>query len=395
MGWIVGFMSLSIVVAENIPYAKEAFSGLGSTTVLARDQITPQTIRDADVLIVRSTTKVTRSLLEGSKVKFVGTATIGIDHVDLDFLQERKITFASAPGSNANSVSEYITEVLLMLAREKGKPLSQSVLAIVGVGNVGSRVAKKAEALGMTVLRNDPPKARETNDPIYLAQEEALARADHVTFHVPLTRSGPDRTEGMINSRLLKLIRPGATLINTSRGPISVEKDMLNALSDKTLSHLVLDVWQGEPEVDPATLERVFLGSPHIAGHAFDAKVKGTRMMYEAVCKWAGHEPDFDFAPLLPAPEIPQLDLTYETEDDDEALLLSAIRRVYEARMDDTFLRNLVETGKDVGRTFQNYRKTYRQRREFYNTTVVLPASRARLADIMRSLRFQTITKGE
>ncbi|MBI4419049.1 MAG: 4-phosphoerythronate dehydrogenase, partial [Ignavibacteriales bacterium] len=212
-------MNSSIVISKNSPGASDAFSTLGSVRELDSSEITAETVRDADTLIVRSETRVDRPLLENSAVRFVGTLTIGTDHVDLKYLKSRNIGFASAPGSNANSVAEYVVAALLTWADKDGIQLREKSIGIVGVGNVGRIVAKYAAVLGMRVILNDPPLARVTGDPRYRPLDE-LMEADIVTVHVPLTRSGQDATVHLFGTDRIRAMKRGSVLINTSRGAV-------------------------------------------------------------------------------------------------------------------------------------------------------------------------------
>ena len=198
-----------IVADENIPYVREAFAVLSDVCLVHGRNLTSEIVKDADVLLVRSVTKVNADLLEGSRVQFVGTATIGTDHIDLDYLNRKGIAFASAPGSNATSVAEYVTAALLTIADRRGISLNGKSVGIIGVGNVGSRVRARVEALGMKAICNDPPLARETGDPQFRPLAEAL-EADVVTLHVPLTREGPDATFHLADGAFFGKLRPGA-----------------------------------------------------------------------------------------------------------------------------------------------------------------------------------------
>ncbi len=364
-------MSLRIVADENIPCAQEAFSCLGNVRLMPGRAIDPDAVSDADALIVRSITKVNRSLLEGSPVKFVGTATIGFDHIDLNYLNERGIEFASAPGSNANSVSEYITASLLLLSEKLGKPLAGSKIAIVGVGNVGTRVHAKAQALGMECLLNDPPRYRETIDPKYLLLGEAISDADFVTLHVPLQEQGPDMTLSMADSGFFAFMKSESVFLNTSRGPVTDERELAFALERGHLSAAVLDVWRNEPSIDPNLVGRAFLATPHIAGYSFDGKVNGTRMMFESLARWTRTDVKLDFNQLLPEPEVGYLDLSKE-KGNDEAILRKAVLSVYNIKGDDQRLRQAA-AGPEIGQGFDRLRKDYPRRREFQNTKLALP----------------------
>ena len=278
---------MKIVADANIPLLADAFGPLGEVTALPADCITPEAVHGADALLVRSVTKVGAPLLEGSRIRFVATATIGVDHIDEAYLASKGIGFAYAPGSNARSVAEYVLAAMTVLGERGGYDFRRQTLGIVGCGNVGGRLARMAEGLGMRVLRNDPPLARETHDPRFVPIE-AMAEADVVTFHVPLSREGPDATYGMIGARLLGMLKPGVTVINTSRGGVGDPAALRQTCDSGRLGALVLDVWKGEPEIDVHLMARVSIATPHIAGYSYDGKVNGTRMILEALCRHFG-----------------------------------------------------------------------------------------------------------
>ncbi len=380
----------SFVVDENVPFAHETFGRLGPVRLLPGRRITADDVRDVDVLIVRSVTRVDRRLLEGSRVAFVGTATIGCDHVDVEYLRERGTGFASAPGSNANSVAEYVTAALLRSAAARGVTLAGSTIAVVGVGNVGTRVVAKAEALGMRAVLNDPPRQRETNDPVFVPLVDALATADYVTLHVPLERRGPDATVGMASDRFFETIRPGAVFLNTSRGAVAEEGALAAALDSGRISQAILDVFQHEPEIDPGIVRRAFIATPHIAGYSYDGKVAATLMLYTAVCRWRQRPEAIDISPLLPAPGVPRVDLT-DRDGTDEDLLRAAVSAVYDIEEDDCALRHAVAQP-DRGVQFDLLRKRYRQRREFHHTIVVAGHHRETLAQRAARLGFRVQT---
>lgn len=368
-------MTRKIVVDENIPYGREAFGTLSEVRTMAGRAITPVDLRDAEILCVRSITKVNADLLAGTAVRFVATATIGVDHIDLPYLRSRGIAFASAPGSNANSVAEYITAALLVMADRRAMELAGKTLGIVGVGNVGSRVAAKAAALGMRTILNDPPLARETGEAKYRPIEELQAEADIVTLHVPLTKTGPDATFHLADTAFIERLKPGAILMNTSRGGVADTGALTAAIGAGRLGGCVLDVWENEPNIDPALLERVDIASPHVAGYSFDGKVKGTQMIYEAACRFAGVEPTFDPTPLLPPPDVDEID--YSGADDnitEQQMFYDSVLIVYDILADDADMRDLLlKPPGSRGDCFDSLRKNYRQRREFNHTHVVLP----------------------
>ncbi len=379
--------SMKIVADENIPLVSRAFGSFGEVETMPGRKIRPEAVRDAEVLLLRSITKVDAALLSGSRVRFVGTATIGVDHVDRDWLKSQGIGFASAPGSNAESVAEYIVAALLVLAERMNTTLAGKSLGIVGVGNVGSRVARNAKALGMQVLLNDPPLKQATGDTRYLTLEETL-QADIVTLHVPLTREGPDRTWHLADEDFFRCMRPGSVFINTSRGAVVDSGALMKALG-KTLSAAVLDVWEHEPGVDPHLLKRVQIGTPHIAGYSYDGKVTGTEMLYRAYCEFRGEAPAWTPGGDLPEPETPLVRLDTRKKKGDD-LLREAVKAVYDIEADDRRMRDLLNLSQEeIGPAFDRLRKEYPRRREFTNTTVILEPGDTGVMNMLAGLRFR------
>ncbi|MDA0991845.1 MAG: 4-phosphoerythronate dehydrogenase, partial [Verrucomicrobia bacterium] len=255
---------MKIVCSANMPFVEAAFDTLGDVICKQGRDIGPDDVRDADILAVRSTTKVTRELLAGSRVRFVGTATIGTDHMDLDYLAAAGIDWCYSPGCNANSVAEYVTAALLHLANQHGFTLAGKTIGIVGVGNVGRRVLEKAQALGLKVLLNDPPREREQDDSAdFHPIDVVLAQSDILTLHVPLTHDGPDATHHLVDAAFLKKLKPGAIFINAARGPV-VETDALIAtIRSGAISHAVIDTWEGEPAYRHDLLPLADIATPH------------------------------------------------------------------------------------------------------------------------------------
>jgi erythronate-4-phosphate dehydrogenase len=377
---------LRIVADANIPLLEEAFGPLGEVVALPADRITPEAVCDADALLVRSVTKVNAALLDGSRVRFVATATIGVDHVDEAYLASRGIGFASAAGSNARSVAEYVMAALTVLAARGGWRLQGRILGIVGVGNVGSRAARLAEAIGLRVLRNDPPLARKTGDPAYVPLK-ALAEADIVTFHVPLTREGPDATCQMAGAKLLGMLKPGTVLLNTSRGNVVDPAALKAAIAGRRLSAVVLDVWPGEPNIDLDLLDKADLATPHIAGYSYDGKVNGTRMVLEALCRHFGLARDWDPSPLMPPAANPRVKIPAGVAP--EEAIRRAIAAAYDIEAEDARLRAIAGEKPDRrGKFFEALRKNYPVRREFQETTVELAAPDPRIEKTLAALGF-------
>jgi erythronate-4-phosphate dehydrogenase len=380
--------TVKIIVDENIPFGREAFGRLGDVVTMHGRKMDAAAVRDADVLIIRSITKVNRELLEGSRVRFVGTCTIGTDHVDEAYLRERGIAFASAPGCNANSVAEYVVCSLLVLAKRGGYQLEGKSIGVVGVGNVGSKVVAKCEALGMRVLQNDPPLARLFPCEKRFLPLEALMDADFITLHVPLTKTGEDKTWHMADAAFLKRMKAGAVLLNTCRGAVLGNKIVTNHQSPIT-NHLVLDVWEGEPAIDVSLFDRVALGTPHIAGYSYDGKVNGTTMVYQAACKAVGCKPDWNATPLMPPSPHARLALDAADCADEDALREAALT-VYDIEADDRRLRAIADLPTaERAAYFDRLRKEYPQRREFQNSTITLRGGSVTLARKLAGIGFK------
>ncbi|MFZ1082651.1 MAG: 4-phosphoerythronate dehydrogenase [Candidatus Kryptoniota bacterium] len=295
---------MKIVADQKIPYIDLAFDTFGALVKLESGAIDNTMVRDADALIVRSETRVDEKLLTGSKLSFVGTATIGTDHVDTDFLDRNGINFSSAPGCNANAVVQYIFSALFAIAKEKDFALRGKTLGVVGVGNVGSKIVRVAKALGMSVLENDPPLARSTGDSRFVSLDE-LNQADIITLHVPLTNHGSDPTFHLFNEKRISKMKSGAILINSSRGPVVETTAMEKALAGGKLSVGVLDVWEDEPNIESELLSLCAIGTPHIAGYSIDGKVNATRMIYQAFCEHFNFPQTWDANGIVPSPKNP------------------------------------------------------------------------------------------
>jgi len=378
---------MRIVADANIPFVRECFSPAGDVEVLSGRDITPAVVAKADALLVRSITPVNEKLLAGSRVRFVATATIGFDHVDRSYLERNNIGFASAPGSNANSAAEYIIAALLELAWGHGLRLEGMSIGVIGVGNVGSRVVRKCEALGMRVLQNDPPLQRQTGDSKYVPLD-ALYDCDFITLHTPLSHEGMDKTFHLAGDAFFSSLKQGAIFLNASRGAVTDTQALKAALRAGRLRAAVLDVWEGEPCIDTELLAVVDLGTPHIAGYSYDGKIAGTIMIYQAFCNYFGLPVKLDAGDFLPPPEVPRLEMHIGGATEEE-LLARAVEQVYSIRCDDRDLRQVVDQPREnQGRFFDSLRTNYPIRREFHNTMVVLDPGRESLARKLKGIGF-------
>jgi erythronate-4-phosphate dehydrogenase len=379
---------MKILCSTSMPYAREAFGTLGETTVMEGRRIAPEHVRGVDILAIRSTTKVNRQLLEDSAVKFVGTATIGIDHMEVAFLQQAGIAWCYAPGCNANSVSEYLTAALLCLARRHGFALEGRTIGVIGVGNVGSRVVQKAGALGLRVLQNDPPRFEATHDPVFRPLDEVLAGSDIVTLHVPLAKTGRWGTVGMADQRFFEKLKPGSVFINAARGGVVNGPALLRAVDAGIVSHAVIDTWEPEPAFPTDLLDRVDIATPHIAGHSFEGKVNGTVMVYREACRFLGVEAEWKPDALLPPPVVPEVRVDARGREDEE-VLWDVVRRVYNIEEDDARLRGGSVSDEALrARHFDRLRREYPIRREFQFTRVQVLNGRPELRRKIAGLGF-------
>ncbi len=379
---------MRIIGDENIPFVKEAFKGLGNVITLSGRKITNDIVKDADILLVRSITPVNEKLLAESRIKFVATATIGMDHLDIEYLKSRHIGFSNASGSNANSVAEYIVTALLHHACQHQISLQGKSLGIVGIGNIGSKMVKYANALGMTVIQNDPPLARQTGA-FHLRPLDELMDCDFITLHVPLTSEGIDHTYHLFDSERLLKMKPGSVLLNSSRGPVVETNAAKMALRQKHLKAMILDVWENEPQIDVELLRLVEIGTPHIAGYSYDGKINGTRMIYETACQFFDKKSDWHSAEAFPVP-IPDEIQVAATTWPDEQMLYQVIKQIYDIELDDSNLRGLYQLpGPEQGAFFDNIRKSYRSRREFYTYRLNLSVKRPNLVETFGKLGFK------
>ena len=348
---------MKIIADDKIPFLKGALEPFIDIEYLPGNSITKQDVIEADGLIVRTRTKCNADLLEGTKVKFIATATIGFDHIDTEYCRSKNIIWANAPGCNSGSVMQYIASVLLTIHKEQNIDLSKRVLGVVGAGNVGKKVIRLAESLGMQVVVNDPPRARNEGICGFLSIEGILREADIITLHVPLTLEGPDKTYHMVDEEFLKKINKGAYLINSSRGEVVNTNALYKALEDNKLQGAVLDVWENEPDINRELLENVFIGTPHIAGYSSDGKANGTTMAVQALSRFFDLGMD-DWQPEeIPEPQekIIACDARGKKLQD---LFKEIILKTYSVREDDEKLRQDVSN-------FEKFRGNYPVRREF------------------------------
>ncbi|MFO7937938.1 MAG: 4-phosphoerythronate dehydrogenase [Kiritimatiellia bacterium] len=382
-------MTVKIVCDKNMPYAFEAFSTIGDVTLIPGRDISRKDVRDAEVLVTRSTTNVNADLLEGSSVRFYGSAVIGVDHIDSDYLHKAGIEWAAAPGCNAVSVGNYVTAALLWLGERYGFGLEGKTIGVIGVGNVGKQVCRFCRAMGMRVLANDPPRQRNTNDADardFVSLDTLLNESDFISCHVPLNKGGDDNTVHLIGAEQLASMKDGVVLINAARGAVVDNQALLDVIGKK-VSHAVIDCWEGEPAYRADVMAKVDLGTPHIAGHAYEGKVNGTAMTYRAACEFMGVNATYPFE--LPRPPVPVI-RTDAAGRNDEDVLRDLVLEVYDIQADSDRLRSATEEDVRINKTaFDSQRGTYPMRRQFDATRVEIINSTDFLLKKIRGLDFK------
>ena len=377
---------LNLIIDENIAFADQAFNHFGNVTLLPGRQITNASLKNTDILIVRSVTKVNKVLLKSTPVKFIGTTTTGTDHLDLDFLRKHNIAFSDAKGCNSFSVAEYVMAALFNLSVKLNFTLKDKTIGIIGVGNVGSKVAFFAEAIGMKVLLNDPPLQRSGDKRNFVELKEILS-ADVITLHTPLILDGPDKTLYLLNKDNLKIIKNNAIIINTARGAVTNNNELLDIIKIKKLN-VVLDVWENEPEINLELLKQVQLGTPHIAGYSIEGKINGTKKIYNSLCNFLNEKPSFSFE------SIPLIN-TYkniEYKNKIEIRLNNIISSIYSINNDDEKMRKMLIMGKEEAiKYFDLLRKEYPIRREFDNYIIKSDNLSEAVKKLLMRLRFNII----
>ncbi|MGF6267710.1 erythronate-4-phosphate dehydrogenase [Lelliottia nimipressuralis] len=370
---------MKILVDENMPYARELFSRLGDVKAVSGRPIPLEELSDADALMVRSVTKVNEALLSGKNVKFVGTATAGTDHVDDAWLAQAGIGFSAAPGCNAIAVVEYVFSSLLMLGERDGFALKDRTVGIVGVGNVGGRLQKRLEALGIRTLLCDPPRADRGDEGDFRALDELVEQADVITFHTPLFKDGPYKSLHLADEALIRRLKPGTILINACRGPVVDNTALLKCLEEGQDLSVVLDVWEPEPDLNVALLNRVDVATAHIAGYTLEGKARGTTQVFEAYSAFIGQAQQVALDTLLPAPEFGRITLHGPL---DESSLKRLVHLVYDVRRDDALLRKVA----GIPGEFDRLRKNYLERREWSSLYVI--CDDADVAALLNKLGF-------
>ncbi len=375
---------MHILADENIPLVDEFFAGFGEIRRMPGRSINRAALENVDVLLVRSVTRVDREMLEGSAVRFVGTCTIGTDHLDLDYFEQAGIEWASAPGCNARGVVDYVLGSLLALSEVRGEALARRRFGVVGAGEVGGRLLEVLRGLGWDVRVCDPPRqVREAGD--FVSLDEILAECDVISLHTPLTLGGDWPTFHLFDQARLSRLRPGTWLINASRGAVVDNAALRDLLLQRPDLEAVLDVWEGEPQVDVALAGLCRIATPHIAGYSLDGKLRGTAQIYAALCAARGVEPAIELAQLMPG--LALTELAFASSAEPAEMLATLCRAVYDPRRDDAdFRRSLLGDEAQRRAGFDLLRKQYPPRREIDGLKVRIGGHNPVLATIVEAL---------
>ena len=373
---------MKIVIDKKIPFINGVLEKYAEVVYLEGREISRRDLLSADALIIRTRTKCNKELLEGTGVRFIASATIGFDHIDTGYCEAHNVSWTNAAGCNSSSVQQYIAGALVHLAEKLDLTLAQKTIGVVGVGNVGSKVAKLCQAIGMRVLLNDPPRERKEGSVGFVSLETIVEESDIITLHVPLNHDGIDKTFHMGNDSFLSRLKRKQILINSSRGEVIDTGPLKLCLRKRNLAACILDVWEHEPEIDRDLLDLVDVGTPHIAGYSADGKANGTSMSIQALSRFFGLNLNTWVPATVPPPERPiiELDCTGLSR---QAMFVRLVRHTYDILADDRRLR-------ESPQTFEKQRGDYPLRREFTAYTVRLQNATADARALARSLGFST-----
>jgi len=348
---------MKFIIDDKIPYIHGALERFGEVLYLSGPKTTPEIAKDADAIITRTRTICNEKLLSGSAVKIIATATIGFDHIDTDYCNKAGIQWTNAPGCNSKSVEQYIASALFVLAERKGFELQGKTIGVVGVGQVGSKVARVCELFGMKVLLNDPPRARVEGAENFCNLEKIMQEADFITLHVPLNMQGEDATYHLADDRFFQALKCKPILFNSCRGEVLDTNAAKAAVRNELISGLVIDCWENEPDIDLELLGMVDLATPHIAGYSKDGKANGTTMSIQALSRFFGLGIDDWKAQNVEVPENTLIEMDGNALTDEEMLSM-AVLATYDIRIDDADLRRNPEL-------FEKLRGDYPVRREY------------------------------
>lgn len=376
---------MKIIIDDKIPYIKGAFEQIAEVVYLPGSKTTPEVVNDADAIITRTRTICNEKLLSGSNVKFIATATIGYDHIDTEYCERAGIKWTNAPGCNSKSVEQYIASSLMVLAKKKNLILKDLCIGVVGVGNVGSKVANICNLFGMRVLLNDPPRARSENSHDFVSLEKIMNEADIITLHVPLNMKGEDATFHLCNESFFSGLNKKPLIINSCRGEVVDTTAVKSAIRTGKISEFICDCWENEPYIDLELLDKTFIATPHIAGYSKDGKAKGTSMSVNAISKFFGLGIDDWQAKDIESPENDKIVIDGSDLNEQE-IISQIILSTYDINNDDKLFRNEPQN-------FEKLRGDYPVRREFPAYTVSYSNVDEKVLEIIKKLGFKTENK--
>lgn len=372
---------MRIIADENIPFLKGALEPFAEVVYLSGKEINREVLTGADAMLIRTRTKCTESLLKDTSVKFIGTATIGFDHIDTQYCENNNIEWTNAPGCNSSSVQQYIGAALHKISNEFRFNLKDKTIGIVGVGNVGSKVEQFARTMGMNVLLNDPPRARQETGKDFHSLKTILFESDIVTVHVPLDVVGEDCTYNLFNDKMFKKMKSGTWFFNTSRGEVTKTSALKKALVSGKLGGAVIDVWENEPDIDLELMAKTFVATPHIAGYSTDGKANGTAMVVNALCEYFKIPLKNWYPADVPSPATPEI-IIDAIGKSDEDIIREAVFHTYNITVDDIKLRFAPSD-------FEKLRGDYPLRREFTSYTINLLNCTGSARKILEELGFR------
>jgi erythronate-4-phosphate dehydrogenase len=350
---------IKVVADANIPFLSGVLEPYADIQYYSAAEIHRENIKGRNALLIRTPTKCDAQLLDGSDIKFIGTATIGYDHIDTDFCKARGIKWTHAPGCNASSVTQYFVSAILTIAQRKKIELSKMTIGIIGVGNVGRKAARLAQSLGMKVLLNDPPRMRAEGTEGFVDLGKLIGASDIISFHVPLIKEGIDKTYHMADAAFFATLNHKIILLNTSRGLVIETQALKNAIKNRIVDACVLDVWENEPEIDLELLKLVDIATPHIAGYSAEGKASGTAACIREISSFFKFGIDKNWYPQgIPSPDYSREIVLDSRDKTNQELISEAVLVTYPIDRDDQHLRNSVGT-------FEKQRVNYPVRREF------------------------------
>jgi erythronate-4-phosphate dehydrogenase len=371
---------LKIVADNKIPFLEGALEKVAQVVYLPGSDISRDHVIDADALILRTRTKCDEALLKGTSVKLIASATIGFDHIDTNYCEANGIMWTNAPGCNSGSVKQYIASAISEFIRIEKKSFKDLTLGVIGVGNVGSKVAGLGKVLGIRTLLNDPPRERNEGKGAFTVIETLVSQSDIISVHVPLSYAGIDKTFHFADGNFFSRMKRDAWFVNTSRGEIAETQALINALESGHLSGAVIDVWENEPDIDQKLLKLAYIATPHIAGYSADGKANGTAMSVQAISRFFRLGMDYWQPDIVPDAAQNNFEIDCQGKSKEEIFCELSIFD-YNIKSDSDGLKKSPEA-------FELQRETYPIRREPVNLKVEIEGEES-CSELIRDLGYQ------